>query len=453
MLSKSPNSGQKNLFYTPLPDLLNPDHPLYLLAEEIDWEAMEIEFKQYYSHTGRPAHPVRLMVGLLILKQINNLGDETVVEKWVENPYYQNFCGVVTFQWSAPIEPSDLVHFRKRIGEKGAEYILRHSIELHGEAALEDEVIPDTSVQEKAIRYPTDSRMHERVIEYLWRIAESEGIKVKQSYRRMVPRWMIVQSRRRSKGQVKQSDKARRKLRTAAGRLMRDICRKLSEDQLLVHNERLAFLQSILDQRPGGEDHIYSVHAPEVACIAKGKVHPKYEFGSKVSIIITKTTNIIVGALNFQGNPYDGHTLEPALDQCEDLTDQRPRLAIGDLGYRGRRFIGGTEILHPGSSKKNLTPYQKRKRRERLKRRQAIEPIIGHLKSRFGLKRNWLNGTEGDQFNLYMATAAFNLKKWMNQQADLIFALIFNLIFSAPTKSNHFYTPKTRKLQLLCCRF
>jgi len=418
MIGKLPDQSQGNLFSTPLVRLLNPQHPLFLLANEIDWKKFEDEFGSLYSHTGRPSAPIRLMVSLLILKQLDNLGDETVLQKWIENPYFQYFSGMDVFQWKMPIDPTDLVYFRKRIGEPGVELILKASIEIHGEDAREDQIVADTTVQEKAITYPTDAKLYKRVIDHCRKIAKKEGTEMRQSYVRVVPRLMRQQFNAHHPKRRKKARSATQKLRTIAGRLLRELERNLGEVQMLIYQRQIDLYWRVLNQQRSDKDKVYSLHAPEVACIAKGKAHPKFEFGSKVSIAKTKTTGIIVAAVNFRGNPYDGHTLKPTLDQHENLTGFRARICAADRGYRGLKEIGTTQVIIPDKPKKRDTYYKRRKKKLLMRRRAAIEPVIGHLKARFRLKRNWLKGTKGDQINLTLAAAAFNFKKWMNKKME-----------------------------------
>lgn len=410
-----PNQNQGNLFFTPLKSLLNPEHRLYQLAETIEWSLFEGRFSGLYSSMGRPAHPIRLMVGLLILKQLDNLGDETVVEKWVENPYYQYFCGADVFQWNFPIDPSDLVYFRKRIGPEGAELILQASVQVHGKDALEAEVTVDSTVQSKAITYPTDAKLHKRIMEYCWRIAEQEGLVLRQSYRRKIKQYMRSQYNSDHPRRAKKARKDQRKIKTITGRLVRDVVRKLPEDRLQDYGKLLGIFQQIMTQQRHDKNKIYAVHAPEVACIAKGKAFPKYEFGAKATIAQTKNNGIIVAAQSFQGNPHDNNTLIPTLLQYHRIMNRLPQAAIVDRGFRGLTKIFGVQIIKPDKPKANKSPYQKQKARKRFRRRAAIEPCIGHLKSRFKLNRNWLKGAQGDQFNLSMAAAAYNFKKWMNR--------------------------------------
>lgn len=407
-----PNQSQQNLFYPLLKDQLNPKHPLYELANKLDWEALEKELLPRYSHTGRPAKSIRLMAGLLLLKQLDNLGDETVIEKWLENPYYQYFCGMDVFQWHPPVDPSDFVYFRKRLGEEGLQRIFKLSIDVHGEAAVEDQVVADTTVQHKAIRFPTDSRLYMRSLEWLWRIAKQEEIKLKQSYKRVAKQLMWDQFKGNLPNRRKKARKSQKALRVRAGRVLREVQRKLSPEALERHGVMLERITEGLAQQRKDKNKIYSLHAPEVACIAKGKAFPQYEFGSKVSIMVGKERGIVLAVKAFMGNPYDGDTLQPTLDVFKKLHKKNPTDAIVDRGYRKKK-IGQTNVHVPSPSDQDATRRQKEAKRQMFRRRAAIEPRIGHLKHHHGLHRNWLKGRVGDRANLLLAAAAYNLRLWM----------------------------------------
>jgi IS5 family transposase len=427
MKGNSPHRAQRNLFQD-LEDLLNPEESLYKLSNKLPWEELEKEFAPLYSKIGRPSKPVRLMVSLLLLKQIYNLGDETVVSAWVHNPYWQYFSGFTTFQWNFPIEPTDLVHFRKRIGQEGLEKIFKVSIDLHGKSSLEKEVMIDTTVQEKNITYPTDVKLHKKIIDKCVKIATTEKILLRQSYKRISKQLVIDQRGARSKKGKSKAKKSARKLKTIAGRLTRELRRKLPENLVVKYEVDLKIFEQVLAQQKGDKNKIYSLHEPKVYCLSKGKAHKRFEFGSKVSITLTKNSGIAVGAYNFEENIYDGHTLPEVLEQTKKLTGKEPEVAIVDRGYRGKSKIGKTEIINPKRAKKNATPYEKSKARKRFRRRAGIEPIIGHLKQDFRLSRNYLKGTNGDMANVLLAATAYNLKKWMNRESKKLTLFIYHKI-------------------------
>ena len=421
MIGKSPDRKQKHMFLANLMDFIDPGHQLCLLADEIDWAGFEKGFAGLYSSVGCPAKPVRLMVGLLVLKQVYNLADETVMEEWVSNPYFQYFCGETVFQWKFPCDPSDLVHFRHRIGEAGVEKILAASILIHGEEVLEEAVSIDTTVQEKNITYPTDTKLAIKIIKKCRNVAKLEGIELRQSYKFVVKKLLLVANSKSPK-MAKQRRRAKRQIKTIAGRLVRELRRKLSADALAKHGTNIEIFERVLTQKKDDKDKVYALHALEVACIAKGKIHKKYEFGSKVSLSTTQKSNVIVAAVSFQGNPNDNKTLEKTLDQQERMTGVRPKKAFVDRGYKSRE-IGTTLVTAPGNGN-GKTKYEKRRDRECFRRRAAIEPLIGHTKSDFGMDRNYLKGSPGDAINAMLAATASNFKNWMRKTvAQLIFVL------------------------------
>lgn len=418
MKAKSRDSRQANFLFPDLLDQLNPAHPLLKLAKRIPWQRFEDEFAGLYSQTGRPAKPIRLMVGLMLLKQLENLSDERVVEAWVANPYFQAFCGETRFQWKFPCNPSDFVYFRKRIGEEGARLIFEVSVALHGEAAKEAEVTVDTTVQEKNITFPTDTKLLTKIIKRCRKIATDEGIRLRRSFRRELPGLLLQRFK---------SNRIIKRIRTMAGVLIRELERKLPREALARHEKTLQLFRRVHKQKRTDKDKVYSLHEPEVLCIGKGKEHKKYEFGRKASLVVTKTTGIIVGALSFTENIYDGKTLPDVLEQVWQITETCPKVAICDRGYRGQTRVGDTEILTPSRPKKSDTPCQRRNAKMRFRRRAAIEPVIGHVKHDHRMVRNFLKGVLGDAINLFMAAAAFNFRKWMRKVAQF-FALILSCL-------------------------
>ena len=392
---------------------INPKDPLMLLNQAMPWEVLEKEFTPLYAEVGRPAKEIRLMCGLLILKQLENLSDEGLLTSWVRNPYFQAFCGETTFQWKKPCVSSDISHFRRRIGEEGAEKIFGLSVKLHGSKAVEKEVLLDTTVQEQNITFPTDSKLRAKVIGRCWKLAEKHGIRLRRSYRREVK--VLVRGINFTRG-VKRNqvmNKYGRRLKTVAGVLVRELRRKLPVMMLKEYEEQFSRFERVVNQSRKDKDKIYSLHQPQVLCIAKGKAHKKYEFGSKVCFGVTKKSGIIVAAKNFAKNLYDGDTLEDTIKQMERVLSYKPELGICDKGFRGRKVVEGVKILTPENQGKRISEAERKKNRKRNLRRSAIEPIIGHVKNDFRMARNFLKHTLGDAINAIMAAAAFNFKKWM----------------------------------------
>lgn len=440
MLGKSPDQNQKNLFRPLLNEFINPSHPLVILANKLPWNELEREFAPLYSHTGTPGKPVRLMAGLLILKQMYNLGDETIMPEWIRDPYFQHFCGESEFQWKQPCDPSDLVHFRNRIGQDGVEKIFGISIKMQGKDLKSDDIISDTTVQEKNITFPTDSKLHVKIIAKCNTIAIKEGVELRQSYRHTIKKLLLQLRFSHHPRRKKQARKALKRLRVIAGRQVRDIQRKLPPERIEVYMDDLDIFNKVLSQQRNSKNKIYSLHEPETSCVAKGKAHKQYEFGCKVSFAMLPGSNIIVGVKTFTGNPHDSKTLEPTLEQCKRVTGLTFKRAIVDRGYRGVTQIGQTEVLIPGKVKPK-TAWKKQWYRKKFRSRSAIEPIIGHLKSDYRMIRNYLKGTQGDQINALMAAAALNFRRLLRKyEQQLIFYLfeIFRKLY-----------PK-RKFNFLC---
>lgn len=424
MIPKKKPQNQSSLFFS-FEDTLNSKHPLFILANRIDWASFETAFEPLYcKDNGRPGKPIRLMVGLLMLKHIRNVSDESVVEQWSENNYYQYFCGETSFVCGAPCEASELVHFRNRIGEKGVELILKESIRINGKDAHDDHVSIDTTVQEKNITFPTDAKLHKRIILKCQQIADSEGLPVRQTYTHTLKKLGREQRfRNHPKNRVK-ARKADRRIKTIAGRLVRELERNLPPGS--VHQIDLDLFKRVLAQKKTDRDKIYSLHEPETCCISKGKEHKKYEFGNKASFVKT-SSGVIVGALGFR-NQYDGHTLIPALEQVKQLVGKLPKIATVDRGYRGLNKYEQTQILLPKPPTKSQSKYQSNKLRKVHRKRASIEPVIGHIKADHRLDRNFYKGILGDNINILLASAAFNFKRMMNKWKSS-FWLLINYIF------------------------
>ena len=429
---KAGSQGQRELFGARLEDLLNSSHPLFELAERIEWQRFETKFGVHFAdHAGRPPLPTRLMVGLEYLKYLMNESDEAVVAKFVENPYWQYFCGLEHFTHRQPCHPTSLVKWRNRVGFKGCETMLAETIDVAKRAKLATEeslaeVFVDTTVQPKAISYPRDSRLLNTARRAVVRQAEKLGIKLKQSYVRLGQRALVSHARALHKGEKKLAKRQLKKLRTYLGRVLRDFERKLTERTATV--ERLVGIANkILGQKQGSKHKIYSVHAPEVVCIAKGKARIKYEFGSKVSIATAVKGSWVVGVNSFPIAPFDGHTIPDVLTQIKSVTGAYPKAAYCDRGYQGSAgHIFSTHVYVQGKSSSAASDAVKRK----LVSRAGIEPVIGHLKADHRLGRNFLLGSSGDQINAVMAGCAFNLRKLYRAFFLPVFVKLFELILT-----------------------
>lgn len=424
MIGKSPDQSQRNLFAPVLKEFINPNHPLVKLADQIPWVELEKHFEKLYSHTGTPSMPIRLMAGLLILKRIYNLGDESIEPQWIQNPYFQYFCGESEFQWAFPCDPSDLVHFRKRIGKEGVEKIFKLSVDLQKDEVDNKDVMVDTTVQEKDITFPTDSKLHGKIIEKVRKIAKKEDVKLRQSYTKSTTKLKLKLRFGHHPKRRKEANAAQRKLKTIAGRLVREIERKLPENLLSKYLKEIEIFKMVLAQKKHDKNKIYSLHEPETSCIAKGKVHKKYEFGSKTALAAIPGKNIIVGVVTFKGNPHDSTTLEPTLEHVKQTTGKVFKRTLVDRGYRGKKNIGETEVILPGTSI-GKSAYQKRKYRKKCRSRAAIEPIIGHVKQDCRMERNYLKGFQGDEINALLAAAGFNFRRILRKiEADILFVFL-----------------------------
>lgn len=406
---------QDDLLRPRLVEMIDLRHELAKLAGLIDWEVFEREWSGFFpSKTGRPATPPRLVAGFLCLQHAYRLSDEAVVARWVENPYYQHFTGEVFFQHRPPIDPSSLTRWRKRIGEEGVEWMLTQKIEAgKASGAIDDRslrrVAVDTTVMEKAIAHPTDSRLYERARAQLVALAQEAGVELRQTYARLAPRLARQVGRYAHARQFKRMRKALKKLKGYTGRVMRDLHRHLRDipegpllDRVV---SKIALVLRLLHQEPRGKGKIYAMHEPRVDCISKGKARVRYEFGCKVSLVTTLDEGFVVGARSFPGNPYDGHTLAAALEQVEVLTGEMPSLAVVDRGYRGHK-VTTAKVLISGQ-RRGVTP----KLAADLRRRSSIEPEIGHMKTDGRLARCPLKGTEGDAIFAVLCGCGHNIRK------------------------------------------
>lgn len=421
-LRETPHQAEADLFRQELINLINLNHSLARLAGKIDWDVCEERFRNLYAvGIGRPGHPIRLMVGLQLLKHTFNMSDEEVVAVWVENPYWQYFCGEQYFRHEFPIDPSLMTGFRKRIGQEGCEFILSLTVRaglvtnMISEKSLEV-VNVDTTVQDKAVAFPTDARLLQKARLSLVRMAQKHKVQLRQSYARVGKECFVHGQRYAHARQFTRARACTKKLRTYLGRVIRDIERKVEDGEIKNQFTRLLQIAKQIHSQPkqrkdGDPTKIYSVHAPEVECIAKGKAHKQYEFGVKVGVVSTSKDNFVIGCRALPGNPYDGHTLQQCIDQAERITKVMPTEIYADRGYRGHGCTLMNLKIWIAGTKRGITQAIRKK----MKRRNAVEPVIGHMKSDGRLSRNFLKGIDGDAINALLCGAGYNMRKLLKK--------------------------------------
>ena len=428
-------TGSSDLFRARLDQIINMKHELAQLAGKIDWDWIDRQIAPLYSDKGRPGIETRFAIGLLLLKHIYGLSDEAVCERWVYDPYFQHFTGQEFFQHEFPHERSDLSHWRKRLGDK-LKLLLAESLRVAHEAgALRTRdikrVTADTTVQPKSVTFPTDAKLLHAAVVKLGRLARKHGVALRQSYVRLAKRAVLMAGRYAHAKQFKRHQRELRFLRTRLGRLVRDIRRKIAGDEGLGTAFAIPLTQALQvrgqRQRQRGWK-LYSLHAPEVECIGKGKAHRPYEFGVKVSIAATNGRTpggqFVIHAEALHGNPYDGHTLAHVLERAEKLTGVTPRRVYVDKGYRGHDAPRPLRVFLSGQ-KRGVFGAIKRE----LRRRAAIEAVIGHLKTDGHMGRNFLKGRHGDRANAVLTAVGHNLRlvlRWLRIFLRQILAAILN---------------------------
>jgi len=424
MIGKSPDQHQRELFRPLLSDFIDMNHELILLAKEIDWLSIETGLSVYYSKVGQPSVAIRLMVGCLILKQLYNYGDETLAKAWVMNPYMQYFCGEACFQHCFPFDPTDFVHFRHRIGEKGVNLIFRQSVLLHGKASEETTVLSDTTVQGNNTSYPTDAKLYKKIIDQCNQISGKHHLPVRQSYKRVSKQLLRDTYNGNHPKRKKQAVKAKKKLHTIAGRMVRDLERTLPDFERMIYGQDLELYNRVLTQKPKDKNKIYSLHKPYTDCIAKGKAHKPYEFGNKVGFLITSKSLIITAIRTFTNNPHDSRTIEPLVKELERNGLKPPHEIVYDRAARGVKPIGDVKVSFPSKPLKTDSTYQKQKKRKKFRRRAAIEPVNAHLKFDFRMQENYLSGDKYIQINALLSAMAWNFKKWMRKTISWLYKLV-----------------------------
>ncbi len=439
-MAKPRDDRQKDLLRPALEDIIDLGHPLARLARVIDWGFLDSRFASVCAPgAGQPGLPTRLVAGLLILKHMHDLSDEALCARWLENPYYQFFCGELSFCHQLPFDRSSLTHWRRRLGEEQLVALLQESLSVAhktGGLATRDleRVVVDTTVQPKAIAHPTDARLCHRALEKLVDLAQRSGVPLRQSYRRVAKRAAIMIGRYSHAHQFKRARRAMKFLRIRLGRVIRDIRRKIDGNEAL--KVRFADLLA-LAHRVRFQDHrqrgpkIYALHAPEVECIGKGKARAPYEFGCKVSIATPATKpkggQFVLHTKALHGNPFDGHTLGPVITELEQQTGVETRRIHVDKGYRGHNHKQKFRVWISGQVRRVTAPI-----RREMKRRAAVEPVIGHTKAEHRMGRNYLKGRDGDRINAVLAAAGYNFSLLLRWLARFLRALFQALITSSP---------------------
>ncbi|MDE2602194.1 MAG: IS5 family transposase [Bradyrhizobium sp.] len=427
---KSETTGEGDLFRARLDQIINPKHELVQLAGRIDWAWIDQEIAPLHSGNGRPGVETRFMIGLLLLKSIYRLSDEAVCERWVENPYFQFFTGEEFFQHEFPHERSGLSHWRKRLGDK-LELLLAESLRVAHEAgALRSQdlkrVTVDTTVQPKAITFPTDAKLLHAAIKGLNRLASRHGVRLRQSYSRVAKAAAMMAGRYAHAKQFKRHQRQLRTLRSRLGRIIRDIRRKIEgqpalEEAFALPLGRASQIRSQQQRQRGWK--LYSFHAPEVECIGKGKASAPYEFGVKASVVTTNRRapggQFVLHAKALPDNPYDGHTLGAVVDATEVLTGCVIERAYVDKGYRGHDAQNPRRVFISGQ-KRGVFGVIKRE----LKRRSAIEPVIGHMKTNGHLGRCYLKGRQGDAANVVLSAVGYNFRRILAWLKTLLLAIL-----------------------------
>ena len=435
-------TGQTDLFRARLDQIINLEHEVARLARTIDWGFLKTSFGAVYTDApGQPPLATRLMAGLAILKSTYDLSDEELTARWVENPYFQYFCGEEFFRHDLPFDRSSMTRWRQRMGEERLGALLQESLAVAVKTKamkLGDlrEVVVDTTVQEKAVTFPTDAKLLDRARVRLVRLAKRSGIRLRQPYTRVGKLALIKHQRYAHAKQFKRANRSLRRLKTYLGRTIRDIERKIEGRPDFNHLFRRELFNAgrvLAQERRQRGRKIYSLHAPEVECIGKGKAHKPYEFGVKVSVTTTLNRSrggqFVVNVKSLPGNPYDGHTLAPVIPAIEATTGAEVKRLIADAGYRGHNAPAPYDIrVYTAGQKRRMTEAIKRK----MRRRSAIEPVIGHLKAEHRMGRNHLAHAAGDAINAVLAAAGYNFRRLLSWLAFWLARLLHTLRVSLP---------------------
>ncbi len=436
-------SGEQDLFRARLDQIIDLEHALVKLAQVIDWRFLEEKFGAVYTDKpGHPPLPTRLMAGLAILKHSYDLSDEGMCERWVENPYFQYFCGEEFFQHRLVFDRSSLTRWRQRMGEEKLQALLQESLAV---ATRTEAMKPSdlarivATVQPKAVMFPTDAKLLNRARERLVRLAKKVGVELRQSYRRVGKLALIQHQRYAHAHQFKRANRSLRKLKTYLGRVIRDIGRRIAGDDALeqVFARELSLARRVLAQdRHQRGRKVYSLHAPEVECIGKGKAHRPYEFGVKVSVATpvkhSAGGQFVAHVAALAGNPYDGHTLAKIVPDMQALVGNILDRVIADAGYRGHNAPPEHRFrVYTAGQKRRVTAQIKRE----FKRRAAVEPVIGHLKDDHRMGRNYLAHASGDAINAVLAAAGYNFRRLIQWLRLLLLRILIAFGLAAQFRS------------------
>src|ERR1700740_543990 len=344
-MARPRDDRQKDLLRPALDKIMTRAPPRVGLAQQIDWQFLDGRFgAACQAGPGQPGLPTRLVAGLFILKHMHNLSDEVLCARWLENPYYQYFCGEQSFCHKLPFDRSAMTRGRQRLGEEQLVALIQESLSVaHKTGAIGpkdlERVVVDTTVQPKAVAHPTDARLMHRAITKLVGFAKRNRVPLRQSYLRLAKRAAIMVGRYTHAHQFKRARRQLKFLRTGLGRIIRDIRRKIDGDAAL--EARFGPLLDLAQRVRSQDQHqrgpkVYALHAPEVECIGKGKARAPYEFGCKVSIATPVTSpkggQFVLHAKALHGNPFDGHTLGPVVGELGQLSGAASPGLLFDTG-------------------------------------------------------------------------------------------------------------------------
>ncbi len=438
MRPREQSRGQDDLFRARLDQIIDMGHELVRLGGLIDWPLIGRKLGVMYTDgPGQPPLPTRLMAGLAVLKHTFNLSDEELVARWVENPYFQHFCGEEFFRHKAPFDRSSLTRWRQRMGHERLDVLLQESLAVAVKTdAIEikdlSKVIVDTTVQEKAITFPTDAKLLNRARVMLVKLARKHGLVLRQGYPKVGKLALIKYQRYAHAKQFKRARRELRRLKTYLGRVIRDIDRQVRSSPSLntIFRPKLFLAGRVHAQERGQRGpKVYSIHAPEVECIGKGKAHKPYEFGVKVSVATTVAPSrggqFVLAAKALPGNPYDGHTLSTVIPHVQAIVGNELKRIIADKGYRGHNAPAPHDMrVYVSEQKRGVTKAIKRE----LRRRAAVEPVIGHMKNDHRMDRNYLIGDHGDATNAVLAAIGYNFRRlaaWLRQLLCALLLVLF----------------------------